>query len=80
MSHLKIIGLCCKRALGKRLYCAKETYNLKEPTNGSHLTCNHTCGMYIMQIYMFIMQICMSHMSHIRCMEQCDINFVRMFA
>ena len=28
---LKIIGLFCKRALWKRRYSAKETYNLKEP-------------------------------------------------
>jgi len=27
-----IIGLFCKRALQKRLYSAKETYNFKEPT------------------------------------------------
>ena len=33
---LKIIGLFCKRALQKRLHSAKETYNLKEPTNRSH--------------------------------------------
>jgi len=33
---LKITGLFCKRALSKRLYSAKETYNLKEPTNRSH--------------------------------------------
>ena len=32
-SFLKIIGLFCKRALQKRLYSAKETYNFKEPTN-----------------------------------------------
>jgi len=32
----KIIGLSCKRALYKRTYFAKETYNLKEPTNRSH--------------------------------------------
>jgi len=29
---LKIIGLFCKRALLKRLYSAKETYNFKEST------------------------------------------------
>jgi len=29
---LKIIGLFCKRALSKRRYSAKETYNFKEPT------------------------------------------------
>ena len=33
---LKIIGLFCKRALSKRRYSAKETYNFKEPTNRSH--------------------------------------------
>jgi len=33
---LKIIGLFCKRALQKRRYSAKETYNSKEPTNRSH--------------------------------------------
>jgi len=30
------ISLFCKRALEKRLYSAKETYNFKEPTNRSH--------------------------------------------
>jgi len=34
---LKITGLFCKRALQKRRYSAKETYNFKEPTNRSHL-------------------------------------------
>ena len=33
---LKIIGLFCKRALSKRRYSAKETYDFKEPTNRSH--------------------------------------------
>jgi len=33
---LKIIGLFFKRALWKRRYSAKETYNFKEPTNRSH--------------------------------------------
>ena len=32
----KIIGLCCKKNLYKRLYSAKETYNFKEPTNRNH--------------------------------------------
>jgi len=35
-SLLKIIGLFFKRALSKRLYSAKETYNFKEPSNCSH--------------------------------------------
>jgi len=34
---LKITGLFCKRALQKRLYPAKETDNLKEPTTLSHV-------------------------------------------
>jgi len=34
--RLKIIGLFCKRALWRRRYSAKETYNFKEPTNRSH--------------------------------------------
>jgi len=33
---LKMIGLFCKRALQKRRYSAKGTYNFKEPTNRSH--------------------------------------------
>jgi len=36
---LKIIGLSCKRALQKRHYSAKETYDFKEPTNCSHPVC-----------------------------------------
>ena len=42
---LKMIGLFCKRALFKRPYSAKETYNLKEPPNRNpphmciHLAC-----------------------------------------
>ena len=39
---LKIIGLFCKRALQKRRYAAKETYNIKAPTNNSHpIVCTH---------------------------------------
>ena len=33
---LKSISLFCKRALQKRLYSAKETYNFEEPTDRSH--------------------------------------------
>ena len=32
----KILGLFCKRALIKRRYSAKETYNLIDPTDRSH--------------------------------------------
>ena len=38
---LKIIGLFCKRALYKRLYSAKETYDFKEPTDCSHPICRY---------------------------------------
>jgi len=31
-----MIDLFCKRALQKRLYSEKETYDFKEPTNRSH--------------------------------------------
>jgi len=30
MIHAEIVGLFCKRALSKRLYSAKETYDFKE--------------------------------------------------
>ena len=40
--RLKIIGLFCKRALLKRRYSAKETYDFKEPTNRSHPICIST--------------------------------------
>ena len=33
---LNIVGLFSKRALWKRRYSAKETYNCREPTNRSH--------------------------------------------
>ena len=33
---LKITGLFCKRALQKRRYSAKQTYNFREPTDRSH--------------------------------------------
>ena len=34
--RLKNTGLLCKRALQKRRYSAKETYNFKEPANRSN--------------------------------------------
>jgi len=40
----KIIGLFCKRALYKRQYSAKETYNFKEPANRSHPIRSHSHG------------------------------------
>jgi len=38
---LKIIGLFCKRALYKRLYSVKETYNFQEPTNRRYPMVSH---------------------------------------
>ena len=37
---LKMVDMFCKRALSKKLYSAKETYNLKEPSNCSHPICH----------------------------------------
>jgi len=44
---LQFIGLFCKRALWKRRYFAKETYNFKEPTNRSHPISQHICELYV---------------------------------
>ena len=41
---LKIIGLFCKKALWKRRYSSKETYDFKEPDNRSHPLLNVWCG------------------------------------
>ena len=46
---LEIIGLFCKRALHKRSYSAKETYNFKEPTNHSHPVWLHLTAYYLLQ-------------------------------
>jgi len=40
-SYMGIIGLFCKRALQKRRYSAKETYDFKEPTNRSRSIHTH---------------------------------------
>jgi len=50
----KIIGLFCKRALLKRLYSAKETYNFIDPTDRSHPIC--VCHTHD---YMYI-RVCLS--------------------
>ena len=56
-----------RRALQKRLYSAKETYNLKVPTNRSHrIIC--TCDMYM---YMWDdTKICLEYVEGDRCMPQ----------
>jgi len=38
----KIMGLCCKRALQKRQYSAKETYHFIDLTDRSHPICHMT--------------------------------------
>jgi len=52
MGWLRLVGsLFCKRALQKRKYSVKETYNFKEPTTCSHpITRTHTprwCGYHL---------------------------------
>ena len=47
---LKIIGLFCRRALHKRLYSAKETYNCKEPTPRSHPIVHSMRGVGFLQL------------------------------
>jgi len=55
---LKILGLFCKRALQKRRYSAKETYDFKEPTNRSqpirHRWLRHSLFMWHMSLYVSI--------------------------
>jgi len=45
----KILGLFCKRALWKKRYSAKETYNFEEPT-----TCSHPICVYWLRVCMSI--------------------------
>jgi len=51
---LKIIGLFYKRALQKRLYSAKETYNFEEPTNRSHPIPQSICRRRWVNTYIMI--------------------------
>ena len=56
-----MIGLLCKRALQKRRYSAKETYNFKEPTNRSH-PIMHTLiyhGVCVSTLLGFAQEVCM---------------------
>ena len=55
---LKIINLFCKRALQKRRYSAKETYNFKKPTSRSHpRECVHSVTRRCMNTY--VRDICL---------------------
>jgi len=57
---LKMLGLFCKRALQKRQYTAKETYNLIDPTDRSHpiLRIHISIPIYICAyIYVFFLHI-----------------------
>jgi len=84
---LKIISLFCKKALWKRLYSAEETYNFKEPTNGSHpIPLIHTCHDCIFSQYTH--RICQRyvtwhiHMWHdsLRDMTQSFVTWLRVVA
>ena len=68
---LKFVRLFCKRAQEKRLYSAKKTYDLKEPTNRSHLThSGYDVNHFIVGLMRFISHTfigrtwLMSHVSH----------------
>ena len=55
-----IIGLFCKRALQKRRYSAKETYNVETPTHHSHtISCAHA---FVMAIFCAAFIILHTHM------------------
>ena len=62
---LKIIGLFCKRALLKRRYSAKKTYDFKEPTNRSHPVRMNQRTQMVMSIWTshFTYQRVMTHMN-----------------
>jgi len=53
----KIIGLFCKRALLKRLYSAKETYDLIDPTHRSH----PIISKYLSKAYFVVVSINLYH-------------------
>jgi len=50
----KIIGLFCKRALEKRRYSAKATYNFIDPINRSHPICIYVCERINIHTYMHV--------------------------
>jgi len=65
----KIIGLFCKRALQKRRYSAKETYDFIDPTDRSHPICVlHICDM---THYICVSHVCV-HVCRDVCM--CDVT------
>jgi len=66
---LKMIGLFCQRALEKRRYSAKETYNFKEPTNHSHPICG------CLYIYSLNVLPSLSNVSHI-CFQICAFTSI----
>jgi len=53
----KIVGLFCKRAPQKRLYSAKETYNLLDPTHRSH----PIISKYLSKAYFVVVIVNMYH-------------------
>jgi len=73
---LEITGLFCKKALQKRPYSAKETYNFQKPTNRSHpiwptfenvqtLACSGIICVHVISTNRFAMsRIWMRHVTH----------------
>ena len=68
----KIIGLFCKRDLQKRLFSAKETYNLNDPTNHSHpiyvslvscIACLFCLVISVARVSCHVCLCCLSYMS-----------------
>ena len=68
---LKIIGLFCKRALYKRRYSAKETCNLKEPTNRSHPILRRRGG--VLNIFTYISMGCLRWVGSLKS----EVSFVQ---
>jgi len=58
---LKIIGLFCKRALWKRRYSAKQTYNIEDPSKRSHPPPHTPLGL--------VLQFVSAHHTHATCIS-----------
>ena len=66
----EMIGLFCKRALQKRQYSAKETYNFIDPTNRSHPICIYvafTCYVCYMLCMFFMLCLFRIHVAFTCC-------------
>ena len=70
----KIIGLFCKRALQKRQYSAKETYNFIDPTDRSHPICDMTHSVCDMTHFMCDMTHSKCDMARLKRTTICDMT------